>query len=62
MVAGFGFIGVAAADALALSVLFGLLVIVLSLPGGAIWLFSGERRIAEQIETLSASERTHGAE
>jgi hypothetical protein len=62
MVAGFGFIGVVAADALALSVLFGLIVIALSLPGGAIWLLSGERRVSEQIETLSATERTPGAE
>ena len=62
MVAGFGFIGVATADALALSVLFGLLVIALSLPGGAIWLFSGERRVSEKIEALSATERTPSAE
>ena len=59
---GFGFIGVATADALALSVLFGLLVIALSLPGGAIWLFSGERRVSEKIEALSATERTPSAE
>jgi hypothetical protein len=47
---------------LALSVLFGLLVIALSLPGRPIWLFSGERRVSEQIEALSATERTPSAE
>lgn len=38
MIAGFGFVGVAADDALALSVLFGLAQIAVSLPGGLIWL------------------------
>ena len=38
MVGGFGLVGVAAGDALALSVLFGLAQIAVALPGGAIWL------------------------
>ena len=37
-VIGFGFIGVAPADALALSVLFGLVQIVMGVPGGIMWL------------------------
>ena len=43
MVAGFGFIGVAAESALVMSILFGLLTIVSSLPGGVIWLLSADR-------------------
>jgi glycosyltransferase 2 family protein len=38
MVAGFGFLGVSPDDALALSVLFGLVQIAISLPGGVVWL------------------------
>ncbi len=38
MVVGFGLIGVAPADALALSIAFGLLQIAAGLPGGLIWL------------------------
>ena len=45
MVGGFGLIGMAAGDALALSVLFGLAQIVVALPGGAIWL-AGRPRAA----------------
>lgn len=37
-VVGFGFLGVAAPDALALSVAFGLVQIAVGLPGGAVWL------------------------
>ena len=44
MVAAFGFIGVPAASALVLSVLLGLVIIAVSLPGGAIWLISREKR------------------
>ena len=44
-VAGFGFVGVPAADALALSVMFGLLNTLVGLPGGLVWLASGERRL-----------------
>lgn len=38
MVAGFGFLGVAADGALALSVLFGLATVLVALPGGLLWL------------------------
>lgn len=43
MVAGFGLIGVPADGALALSVLFGLATIVISLPGGIVWLAGRSR-------------------
>ena len=46
MVAGFGFLGVGATGALALSVLFGLAAIVAGLPGGVLWLLG--RRGAEK--------------
>jgi uncharacterized protein (TIRG00374 family) len=42
-VLGFGFIGVAAADALALSVVFGLVQIAIGLPGGIVWLMQKRR-------------------
>jgi glycosyltransferase 2 family protein len=42
-VIGFGFIGVAPADALALSVVFGLVQIAIGLPGGAVWLMQKRR-------------------
>lgn len=41
MVAGMGFLGVPAADALALSLMFGITQLALALPGGALWLRSG---------------------
>lgn len=55
-VAGFGFAGVPAADALALSVMFGLLNTLVCLPGGLVWLASGERRLGSRPgEDLRAS-------
>jgi uncharacterized membrane protein YbhN (UPF0104 family) len=43
MVTGFGFVGVGADDALALSVLYGLSLVITALPGGLVWLV-GRRR------------------
>lgn len=43
MVAAFGLIGVPGEGAVALSVLFGLVVAVMSLPGGLIWLIGADR-------------------
>lgn len=43
MVAGFGLLGLGADDALALSILYGLAQIVVSLPGGVVWLVSRPR-------------------
>ena len=37
-VAGFGLVGVAAADAIALPVLFGLLTMLVGIAGGLVWL------------------------
>jgi uncharacterized protein (TIRG00374 family) len=50
MVAAFGFIGVAEGDAFVLSLLFGIANVLTTLPGGLIWLFSGERRKGQAIE------------
>ncbi len=44
MVAAFGLVGVAPDQALALSVLFGLAVMVVGLPGGLIWFVTGRER------------------
>jgi uncharacterized membrane protein YbhN (UPF0104 family) len=51
MVTALGFIGVNSTDALLLSVLFGLLGIIVALPGGLVWLAGGERRkeVAEEV-------------
>jgi uncharacterized membrane protein YbhN (UPF0104 family) len=38
MIVGLGLAGIAAADALAVSVAFGLLQVVLGVPGGVLWL------------------------
>ena len=43
MVAGFGLVGVAADDALALSVLYGLATLLIALPGGLVWLIDRPR-------------------
>lgn len=45
MVAAFGFVGVPAASALVLSILYGLVVIATGLPGGAIWLLDADRGV-----------------
>ena len=44
MVAAMGFAGVPAGDALALSVLFGISIFLVALPGGVIWFVTGGRR------------------
>jgi len=50
MVTAFGLIGVPGEGALLLSIMFGLLAILTSLPGGLVWLMSGDRKI-EDVET-----------
>ena len=45
MVAALGFVGVPPAQALALSITFGILYAATSLPGGVIWFASGSRKI-----------------
>ncbi len=49
-VAAYGSVGVAAPPAVAVSVIFGLLVIVSSLPGGVLWLFQGAEAPQESSE------------
>ena len=44
MVAIFGFISVVQEDAIALSLLFGLVNAVVSLPGGLLWILNGYKR------------------
>ena len=53
MVVGFGLVGVSAADALALSVAFGLVNAVSGLPGGLLWLI-GERRLPGAIDIVAS--------
>lgn len=43
MVAAFALVGVPADGALVLSILFGLIVVAVSLPGGLVWVLSGDR-------------------
>jgi len=43
MVVGLGYAGVAAEHAVALSILFGFLVLVIALPGGLVWMIAGRR-------------------
>ena len=54
MVTALGFVGVAPADAFAVSVIFGLALVVIALPGGAIWLI-GLRRRARPAPTPPAT-------
>lgn len=54
-VAGFGFVGVPATEALALSVLFGLLNTAVCLPGGLVWLGLGGRRRSASTSSDPAS-------
>lgn len=55
MVYAFGLIGVATEDALALSLLFGLVDLIVALPGGIVWIASGSRikNIADRDPTAS---------
>jgi glycosyltransferase 2 family protein len=49
-VIGFGFVGAAPADALALSVVFGLVQIVIGLPGGLVWMLQRRRAPADATQ------------
>jgi uncharacterized protein (TIRG00374 family) len=50
MVTAFGFVGVESHSALVLSVLFGLVTMATALPGGGVWLLSGDRMAPSDIE------------
>src|SRR5690606_26675665 len=52
-VVGFGFIGVAPADALALSVAFGFVQILIGLPGGIVWMTSKRREVPASLRQKS---------
>lgn len=49
MVAGFGFVGLPADDALALSVLYGLAQVAVALPGGLVWLAGRPRSAGSDV-------------
>jgi len=55
MVTAFGLIGVAPGGAAAMSVLFGLALVVASLPGGALWLLSRDRSLSGGGELNTAA-------
>ncbi len=55
MVAAFAFVGVPEGDAFVLSILFGLLNIIISLPGGLIWMMSGYKRSDVNEELFQTS-------
>ncbi len=60
MVQAFGLIGVAAAEATLLSLLFGFVALFASLPGGAIWLLSSDRRTAMSVQAPSGGTPSGG--
>jgi len=55
-VVGFAFLGVAPVDAVALSVVFGLVLIVIGLPGGAIWML--QRRASDDQKSMQRPPRS----
>ncbi|MDP6174473.1 MAG: lysylphosphatidylglycerol synthase transmembrane domain-containing protein [Rhodospirillales bacterium] len=59
MIAAFGLIGINAENALALSILFGFMSVLLGLPGGILWLASGYRRkdVAQEMDSSAAEIR-----
>ncbi len=48
MVVGLGYAGIPAEQAVALSILFGLLLLVTALPGGFVWLLAGRRQSSKE--------------
>jgi glycosyltransferase 2 family protein len=61
MVAAFGAIGVSSASAFVLSVLYGLVCIVTSLPGGVVWLAQNGRPMRSREEASAVSNLASGA-
>ena len=51
MVAAFGFVGVSAQSALVLSVLFGIMTMVTALPGGLVFLMTGDDNVTAKVVT-----------
>jgi uncharacterized membrane protein YbhN (UPF0104 family) len=54
MVVALGLVGVSAADSLSISIFFGLALIAISLPGGAIWLVSHHKQVPNSAEHPSS--------
>lgn len=54
MVVALGMVGVSAAESLSISIFFGLALIVISLPGGALWLFSHNKQVTNSAELPSS--------
>lgn len=52
MVVAFGFVGVSDDSAVVVSVLFGILTMVSALPGGLIWLLSGQKLRPEELKEV----------
>ena len=55
MVGALGFVSVGADEALALSVLFGLVVMVVGLPGGLIWFLTGKERARPSLSDFAGA-------
>ncbi len=56
MVTAFGLIGVSNEGAVVLSITFGLVAIFMALPGGLVWLMSGDRKI-QDLESVPSPDR-----
>ena len=54
--AAFAFVGVSEGDAFVMSILFGLLGVLVSLPGGLIWMTSGHKR-GDVVQKLPVNEQ-----
>ena len=53
MVTAFGLVGIDAADALALSIVFGVIVSLVGVPGGVIWALTRPKRAAPAVTPVS---------
>ena len=62
MVQAFGLIGVPGDEATLLSLLFGFVALLASLPGGAIWLLSSDRRTAMSVEAPLGDSASNGGD
>jgi len=61
MVTAFSLIGVPAADAFALSILLGLVIMAVGLPGGLVWVLTGGRSAATFVPRAAAEAEDSGA-
>jgi uncharacterized membrane protein YbhN (UPF0104 family) len=56
MIVAFGLVGVASEQSLAVSILFGITLLLASLPGGGVWIWSQWRRPRRSAESVGATE------